>query len=325
MMILVVGATGELGTTVVNKLVDSNHRVRAFVRSSSNYQHFTDEVDLAFGDLRDADSLAAACDGVEVVVATANSAVPGQRKYSFEREEGQGYLDLIEACKRHRINQFVFMSLPVSPIDSHIPTYRYKRLNEQRLQESGVPFTIVRGSLMMEVWLALLGSTIPLRGAKAATLKRPFWFGRFFMRLVGGMIEERGIAVVNGDGKSRHAFLAKEDAADFLVNSINHPEAMNAIIELGGPEVLSWDDVVAIYAKVLDRPVRPMYSPPGVFRLLQKLLTPFSPGVANIMGLNWWTAVTDSAYDSRDVSNRFGVSLTSVEQFLTHKMSLPAD
>ena len=30
MMILVVGATGELGTTVVNKLVDSNHRLQFF-------------------------------------------------------------------------------------------------------------------------------------------------------------------------------------------------------------------------------------------------------------------------------------------------------
>ncbi|MFC2043502.1 SDR family oxidoreductase [Chloroflexota bacterium] len=323
-MILVVGATGQLGTTVVNKLVTSNHQVRAFVRRSSNYQHFPDNVDLAFGDLRDAESLAAACDGVEVVIATANSAVPSQRQYSFEKEEGQGYLDLIEVCKRKRIRQFVYMSLPISPIDNQIPTYRYKRLTEQRLQESGVPYTIVRASLMMDVWLALLGSTIPLRKAEAATLERPFWFSRLFMRLVGGMIEERGLAVVNGDGKARHAFLAKEDAAAFLVNSIDHSEAKNAIIEVGGPEVLSWDDVVGIYSKLLDQPVRPIYSPPGIFRFLLKILMPFSPGAANVMGLNWWVAVTDSAYDVRDVSNRFGVSLTSVEQFLSDKMHLQA-
>jgi uncharacterized protein YbjT (DUF2867 family) len=324
-MILVVGATGQLGTTVVNKLITSNHRVRAFVRRSSNYQHFADKVDLAFGDLRDAVSLAAACDGVEVVIATANSAVPSQRKYSFEKEEGQGYLDLIEVCKRQRIRQFVYMSLPVSPIDMQIPTYRYKRVNEQRLQESGVPYTIVRASLMMDVWLALLGSRIPLRKAEAATLERPFWFGRLFMSLVGGMIEERGLAVVNGNGKARHAFLAKEDAAAFLVNCVDHPEAKNAIIEVGGPEVLSWDDAVAVYSKLLDRPVRPMYSPPGVFRFLLKILMPFSPGAANVMGLNWWAAVNDSAYDARDVSNRFGVTPTSVEQFLSEKMRLAAD
>jgi uncharacterized protein YbjT (DUF2867 family) len=323
-MILVVGATGQLGTAVVNKLVTSDRRVRAFVRRSSSYQHFADSVDLAFGDLRDPESLADACEGVEVVIATANSAVPSQRKYSFEEEEGQGYLDLIEACKRHGLRQFVFMSLPVSPIDHHIPTYRYKRLNEQRLQESGLPYTIVRGSLMMDVWLALLGSTIPLRGAEVATLKRPFWFGRFFMRLVGGMIEGRGLAVVNGDGKARHAFITKEDTAAFLVNSIDHPEAKNVIIEIGGPEALSWDDTVAIYSKLLDKPVRPMYSPPGLFRMLLKILMPFSPGAANVMGLNWWVAVTDSAYDTRDVSNRFGINPTSVEQFLSDKMSLPA-
>jgi uncharacterized protein YbjT (DUF2867 family) len=300
--------------------------VRAFVRKTSDYELLRDDsVELAYGDLRDKASLDAACSGVEVVVATANTTVPRNRHYSFEADEGEGYQNLIESCKGQGVRQLVFMSLPVSELDSHVPELRHKRLTEQRLQDSGVPFTIVRGSLLMEMWLALLGSRIPLRGEEAATLNRSFWFSRFFMRMVGGMIENRGVAVVNGDGKARHAFLAKKDAAAFLVNSIDHPDARNAILEIGGPDIMSWDDAVATYAEVLGRPVRATYSPPGVFRFMLKVLMPFSPAVANVMGLNWWTGISDSSHDAMELAERFGVTLTSMEQFLREKLGLPAD
>ncbi|NIM93783.1 MAG: NmrA family NAD(P)-binding protein [Anaerolineales bacterium] len=325
-MILIVGATGQLGTAVIRRLQDSHKEIRAFVRQTSDYQRLQDDsTELAFGDLRDKESVDAACNGVEVVIATANTTVPRTGRYSFEADEGQGYLNLIESSDRNNVRQFIFMSLPVSEVDPQIPELRFKRLNEQRLQESRVPYTILRGSLLMDMWLALIGSNIPLRGAEAATLHRSFWFARLFMRLVGGMIENRGVAVINGDGKARHAFLAIDDAAAFLVNTIDHPDAHNAIIEIGGPDIMSWDDAVATFAEVLGRPVRATYSPPGVFRFMLKVLMPFSPAVANVMGLNWWSGICDSPYDSLEAAERFGVTLTSMEQFLRGKLSLPVD
>jgi nucleoside-diphosphate-sugar epimerase len=145
------------------------------------------------------------------------------------------------------------------------------------------------------------------------------------MRLVGGMIENRGIAVINGDGEARHAFLAKDDAAAFLVNSIDHPDAHNAILEIGGPDIMSWDEVVSTFSEVLERPVRATYSPPGVFRFLLKVLMPISPAVANVMGLNWWTSVCDSAYDTLEIAERFDITLTSMKEFLSEKLTLPVD
>ncbi len=76
-MILVVGATGDLGTTIVRKLVAANQPVRAFVRPTSRYQRFQGGgIELAFGDLRDPASIDAACQGVDVVIATANVNAP---------------------------------------------------------------------------------------------------------------------------------------------------------------------------------------------------------------------------------------------------------
>jgi uncharacterized protein YbjT (DUF2867 family) len=78
-MILVVGATGQLGTTITHKLVENQHPVRVFVRRDSHYQHLQAfGVDLAFGDLRELSTVQAACEGVTTLITTANGVI--QRK-----------------------------------------------------------------------------------------------------------------------------------------------------------------------------------------------------------------------------------------------------
>ncbi len=75
--VLVVGATGQLGTAVVDRLRrERRQRVRALVRAGSPREFESDGVELAFGDLREAESLVAACKGMATVVATANAVVP---------------------------------------------------------------------------------------------------------------------------------------------------------------------------------------------------------------------------------------------------------
>jgi nucleoside-diphosphate-sugar epimerase len=103
-MILVVGATGQLGSAIVGKLVAAGQPVRIFVRPNSHYHHLIEsgQVEVAFGDLRDKLSLEMACKGIETVVATANNVFPGNgAKGSFEEIEGQGYDNLIKACQQH--------------------------------------------------------------------------------------------------------------------------------------------------------------------------------------------------------------------------------
>jgi len=323
--VLVVGATGQLGTAVVRQLVARGRRVRALVRPSSDHAHLRiSGVELAIGDLRDRASLDRACLGATEVIATANAVIPRGRA-SFEAVEGQGYANLIAASGVAGVRRFVFMSVPVTPHDEQVPTFRLKRRIERRLLDSGLPYTIVRGSLFMDDWLALIGSSIPLRGAEAATLRRPFWFSRLFLGAVGTMVERRGLALVPGSGRARHAFVALEDVAAFLVGAIGLPSARDTILEVGGPEVLSWDEAVAVFARVLGRPVRALHAPAGVFRLQQRLLQPVSAQASNLMGMNWLVATTDSAYQMASLSREFGISLTSVEQFLREELRLPAE
>ena len=130
----------------------------------------------------------------------------------------------------------------------------------------------------MDDWLALIGSSIPLRGTEVHTLRRPFWFSRLYMNLVGHLVENLGLALIPGNGKTRHAFVSLDDVATFMVKCIGNPQAQNKIFHLGGPEILTWDDAVRIFGRVVGRPVHPLHAPGGMFRLGRRALGIFSEG-----------------------------------------------
>lgn len=320
-MILVVGATGQLGTAIVRKLVAGGQPVRAFVRRTSKYQHLQGPgVELAFGDLRDPASLDDACRGAQVVIATANAIVP-QGPSSFEAVEGKGYQDLIAACQKHGVKQFIFISVPVTPHDDTVPSFRYKRLNEERLQASGLNYTILRASLFMDCWFAFIGSTIPAYGAETPTIERQYWFLKLFMKGVGNLIPGAGTALIPGNAQVRHAFIATDDVASYAVNAIGHPAVERAILEIGGPQILSWQQVAEIYSKALGRKVRAIYTPGGVFRVTRAAMSPFSEAASDIMGLNWLVSYS-TPYDSQQTAAALGVRLTSAEAFIRSKVAL---
>lgn len=323
--ILVVGATGQLGTAAIDRLVGRGHVVRALVRPGSPRDFPANGVELAFGDLRDPESLSAACRGVATVLATANVVVP-RGAGGFADVEGVGYANLSDACKAEGVRRIVLMSTDVTPHDARVATFRTKRQIEERIRASGLAYSIFRGSLFMDDWFALMGSSIPLRGAKAATLRRPFWFAQGFLKMAGTSIEKRGIALVPGDGSTRHAFVALDDVASILAAAAVAPEdGSNLVANLGGPEVLSWNDVVGIYERVLGRALRKLHTPASAYRLLANVLEPFSPPAANLMAMSWLTTICETAWDGKPLAERFGVRLTSAEEFLRAKAALAVE
>jgi uncharacterized protein YbjT (DUF2867 family) len=323
--VLVVGATGQLGTAVVDRLAKTGARVRALVRPASPRAFSADRVELAFGDLREPESLVAACAGIATVVATANAVVP-RGPGGFDEVEGTGYENLIDACRAEGVRRIIFMSVAESPYDRSVTTFRLKRRVEDKIRSSGLTHSIFRGALFMDDWFALMGSSIPLRGSTAATLRRPFWFSKGFFAMVGTSIERRGIALVPGDGTTRHAFVALDDVAAILAAAAVAPEdGANLVANLGGPEVLSWNDVVAVFAKVLGKPLRAIRTPAKVYRVLADLLEPISAPAGNLMAMSWVESMCGTAFDGRPLAERFGVRLTSAEAFLRAKAALPPE
>jgi uncharacterized protein YbjT (DUF2867 family) len=322
--VLVVGATGQLGTAVVDRLRKARQRVRALVRPASPREFDPEGVELAFGDLREPESLVAACQGIATVVATANAVVP-RAPGTFEEVESTGYDNLIDACTAEKVRRILFVSVPVTPYDRSVTTFRLKRQIEDRIQASGLAYTIIRASFFMDDWFALMGSTIPLRGAPAATLRRPFWFSKGFMSFAGAAIDKRGIALVPGNGKARHSFVALDDIAAILTAAASAPEdGTDSIEDLGGPEILAWNDVVALFSKVLGRPLKAIHTPAKVYRVVADVLEALSPPAGNLMAMSWVGAMCDIVLDGRPLAERFGVRLTTAEEFLRKKASMPA-
>lgn len=325
-MLLVVGATGQLGSAVVRKLALNDVPVRAFVRPDARYDHLVrfDGVDVAYGDLRDEGSVVRALDGVDGVVATANVVVP-RAGDGYAAVEDEGYRRLIAACERAGVERFLFVSTPLTPADDRVAHLRCNRLTERRLFASGLNFTVVRAAPFMDVWLALLGSSIPLCGAESPTLRRRSRSLRAYRRLTGRLIETRGLALVPGSPDVRHSFVALDDVATFLVRCLDHPRAERATLEFGGPEAPSWAEVLDTYAAVLGRPVRGVYVPGPAFRIARRPLGLLSPSAAALSGLNRALGAAETVYDPDDSDAAAIVDWprTSVERFLRERADLP--
>jgi uncharacterized protein YbjT (DUF2867 family) len=322
-MELVVGATGQVGAEVVRQLSERAERVRAFVRPDAHtgFLEGLPGVELFVGDLFDPAAVQAAVEGCEHVIATANGVAPRRRR-DHGKLERQAYPPLIGAARDAGVSRFVYLSTPMSG-SVRLPMQAHKRVVEAHLAVSGIEYAIVRPSAFMESWLALPGSSIPLRGEPAATLARDFWFTKLYRRITGRTIEDHGWMLVNGGPDRRISFISVRDVARILIAATTHERARDAIIEVGGPEVLSWREVAELYGQILGREIRIRTGPSRLLHLLAKLYAPFSPAASNILALNVWAGADDLILPS-EPAEELGVGpLDRVEIFLKTKAALP--
>lgn len=321
-MILVVGATGQLGSLVVHTLRDQGEAVRAMVRDPSAADDLAATgADLVRADLTEPETLDAALVGVTAVVATANVAAPTRRTDRSDALDA-GYAELVARAERSGVSRFVLASVPETPVDDDVPVARSKRRTERLLAATALSWASVQMPPFTEVWLALVGSQIPLRGEARATLARAYPTLRRFRRISGSTVEDLGLMLVPGPASGRQAFLSVHDAARVLAAAAV-TDTVSGVVEVGGPESLSWADVAEIYGRVLGRRVRVVGQPAAIFGVLQRLLAPVAPSLAGIMALNRLMAVSESDWDTTAVTDRLGVhQLRTVEQVLQEKVAL---
>src|SRR5947209_164000 len=113
-MVLVVGATGLLGSAVCHKLLERGEKVRALARVTRRQQTGralrSSGVELSTGDLKDPASTSAACEGVHSVISTASSTLSRQAGDSIGSVDTAGQLNLVHAAQRANVGRFVFVS-----------------------------------------------------------------------------------------------------------------------------------------------------------------------------------------------------------------------
>jgi uncharacterized protein YbjT (DUF2867 family) len=322
-VILVVGATGQLGSRVVHRLRAQGEEVRAMVRDPAAAADLTATgAELAVADLARPASLDGALRGVSAIVATANAVAPIRPSDSATLVDA-GYTELVRRAERAGVKRFVLSSVPVTRWDPAVPVAWTKRRTEQLLGQSDLSWLSLRMTPFTEIWLALVGSEIPLRGEQRATLARAYPTLRRFRRMTGRTVERHGLMIVPGRRSSRQAFLSMDDAARALAAAVR-PETGEGPVELGGPESLSWTDVATIYERVLGRRVRVVSQPAGAFAVGQRLLAPVAPSLAGVMALSRLIATSETDWDTADAARRLGLGrLRTVEEILREKVALP--
>jgi uncharacterized protein YbjT (DUF2867 family) len=213
-MYLVVGATGLLGSEICARLRKGGEKVTALVRStakSDSLSRLRDAgVTLVTGDLKDIASLREACRGIAYIVSTASSTFSRQDGDSIETVDLKGQSSLVDAAQDAGIKHFTFISIPRF-VTLASPLTRAKSAVEEKLVNSGLPYTILAANYFMEVWLS------PAVG--------------FDFR--------NNRAVIFGNGKQMMSWISYEDVAEFAVRAATTPAARNKRLDIGGPEDLS--------------------------------------------------------------------------------------
>jgi uncharacterized protein YbjT (DUF2867 family) len=216
------------------------------------------------------------------------------------------------------VQRFVYTSTRVSTLDRISPLIRCKRETEQMLR-SGLNIVVFRADIFMDTSFAMRGSAIPLRGADGATILRPFALSNRYFGRIRDNIQEKRLAVIPGDGTTRHAFICVDDVAQFLASAAC--SGPPGFYDIGGPEALTFTDVVRRYERVLGVTLRLRRMPALAFRIAIPLLRPFTSAGENLMALNYIAAKVET-WPEPESAAAFGVSLTSAEDFLRKKAGL---
>jgi uncharacterized protein YbjT (DUF2867 family) len=217
MKILVTGATGFVGPHVANAIVDAGHEVRVLERTPGSWRKAGIRCQEAVqGDMTDPESLRRAVAGVDVVVHLV--AIRQGKPERFQQVMIEGTRNLLAAAQG--VERFVLMSAlgTEERTKDLIPYYNAKWQQEQDVKASGLEHVIFRPSFAFGRDGGILPTFLKL--AKLS----PF----------------TGIV---GSGEQRIEPLWIDDVGAYFATSVDLPEAANRTFELGGPDVVTWNEL----------------------------------------------------------------------------------
>jgi len=133
------------------------------------------------------------------------------------------------------------MSVVGAAADSPMELFRMKHAAEQHLAGDG-DWTIVRATAFLELWIDVLAKT-------AARSGRPIVFGR---------------------GDNPINFVSVMDVAGLVEQAVTDPATRGRILEIGGPDDLSFNQLAAAIQQAAGRPATPRHVPRLALRLMAR-------------------------------------------------------
>ncbi len=197
------------------------------------------DVELVPADVLDAESLERACDGVDGVVHMV-AVVRETGNLTFHRVNYEGTVNLLRAAEAAGARRFVDASTIGASSDPAVP-YLYSRwMAEQEIERSPVAHTILRFSV-------------------------GFGEGDEFFNVLGALVKASPVVPIAGDGTARFQPIAADDAARCLAASVDDDGNAGQMLELGGPEHHTYDEMIDIIAQTVGVRAAKVHVPLDVF------------------------------------------------------------
>jgi NADH dehydrogenase len=231
-MLLLTGATGQVGSALLDRLLAEDTSVRCLVRDPRRLGPRRVRVQIALGDLADPPSFRNAMRGVDTVVHLA-AAIRDQPRGSIEELVGIATWRMVQAAERAGVERFLFFSALGASTHSRARFMRAKALAEQAVHEAQLRSIVLSPSIVYapgDRWLTLLERlallpAMPVSG-RGRAVYQPIWAGDAADCAMG-------------------ALRASRDRADTL--------GACARFELAGPQTLSHEEIVRLVLRSLNR------------------------------------------------------------------------
>lgn len=261
MRCLVTGATGYIGGRLVPQLLDAGHTVRCLVRSPEKLRDhpWADRVEVVRGDVTKAHTVRAAMDGVDCAYYLVHALGSGR---SFEETDREAARIFASAAEEARVRRIVYLG---------------------GLTPAGVPESELSPHLRSraEVGRILRASTVPTAVLRAAVV---IGSGSASFEMLRYLTERLPVMVTPSWVRTRIQPIAVRDALRYLVGAAELPPDVDRDFDIGGPDVMTYRDMMQRYAEVGKLPKRlilsvPMLTP-GLSSHWIGLVTPVPRGIA---------------------------------------------
>ncbi|MDR7253258.1 uncharacterized protein YbjT (DUF2867 family) [Nocardioides sp. BE266] len=212
--VLVTGATGFIGRRLVPALLDAGHDVRAMTRHPETYAGPGEAVG---ADVMDADSLGSALEGADVAIYLVHSLDDPD----FERKDAEAARNFSAAAAGAGLKQIVYMGGlgdDEQDLSAHL---RSRREVEQLLGEDGVPVTVLRAAIVVG------------HGGISWEITRQL------VKNLPAMVVPRWVA-------TRTQPIAIDDVVRYLAGVVDHPDAIGKVFEIGGPDQLTYKQMLLV-------------------------------------------------------------------------------
>jgi len=288
--VLVVGATGQLGSVIVRKLLAAGVPVRALARSEEKLAVLRKAgAEVVAADLLDLKKVTDACRGITQIISTANNNM-GKGVTSPMRVDVSAYQNLCAAARNTGVRRLLYVSFHGVSSGETVDIFRLKWYIEDAIRRSGIPHVMLRPTAFMDIWVD---------------------------QILAPGVRAKGVATVFGDGRNVSNYIAVDDVAAFALKILDRSDVQNEIVELGGPSDVSLDDIVGMMERLRGSAIKRRRVPVPVMAVMSKLLRPFNEVTARLISLGHYAATQARPFPAWTKSaERFGVQPRTMEQYL---------